>query len=341
MLRDTGSVSAVGAILVLGVAEKLGARRDEMLARAGLPVEQIQNPEGHIPLSLHHALWEEALRSSGDRSLPLRVAEACEPGTFHVLGYACMTAPSVAGAMDRLVRFLSLFLQGETVTLEHRDGNAHLVLHQTAPRRVGRALSAESTLAKIVVTVRILIGDKPWSPAWVSFAHEAPDDTAPHETLFGCPVRFGADRTEIVIPPAMLEIPLAKADPTLSAFFEKHAEEILARVGAQTGSATRVRRAVTEAIHAGDISETTVARRLGWSERTLRRRLGEEGTNFRTVLDAVRQELAQSWLVESRMSIGEVAFLLGFSEASNFHRAFKRWTGHTPDEFRRTQRASA
>jgi len=250
-----------------------------------------------------------------------------------------MTAENVGGALDRMTRFLSLFLQGETVTLEQNDSEARLVLHQSSPKRLGRELSGESTIAKIVVTIRMLIsGEGPWGPSLVTFTHSAPPDTRPHQELFGCPVRFGCARTEIVIPSAMLARPLAKADPSLSAFFDRHAEETLRRMGARADATARVRRAVTDALHSGDVSETNVSKRLGWSERTLRRRLGEEGTSFRQVLDDVRRELAQGWLAQSEMAIGEVAFLLGFSESSNFHRAFKRWTGQTPDEFRRSQR---
>ena len=340
--KGGGSVSAMGALMVLHAAERAGADRARILERVGLSPDRLKDPESHIPLATHHELWEVAAEACGDRAISIAVAEDSDPSKFSVLGYACMTAANVGEALDRLTRFLSLFLQGETITLELPSDEARLVLHQTAPRRLGRALSGESTMAKIVCTVRVLIGaDKggaDWTPAQVSFTHPAPEDLAPFERLFGCEVRFGAPRTELVIPRPMLDIPLAKADPSLSSFFERHAEEMLRRMGARADATARVRRAISEALHGGDVSETYVSRRLGWSERTLRRRLGEEGTTFRQVLDDVRRELAQGWLVQSEMAIGEVAFLLGFSESSNFHRAFKRWTGQTPDEFRRSQR---
>jgi AraC-like DNA-binding protein len=339
VLRGGGSVSVVGAWKVLEAAEKGGADRARLIAGAGIDPERMRDPEAHIPLATHHLLWELATAEANDRALPLRVAEACEPATFSVLGYACMTAATVREALDRLTRFLSLFLQGETITMEQSD-DVRLVLHQTAPKRLGRELSAESTIAKIVITVRMLIGEggPTWTPSLVNFAHAAPADSSYHEKLFGCPVRFGTARTELVIPSSMLGMSLAKSDAGLSSFFERHAADILERMGARADATVRVRRAVSEAVHGGEVSETTVARRLGWSERTLRRRLGEEGTSFRQVLDEVRRELAQGWLVQSDMAIGEVAFLLGFSESSNFHRAFKRWTGQTPDEYRRSQR---
>lgn len=335
-----GSVSAMGAILVLQSVAKLGGDQTRVLSRSGLAPERLRNPEAHIPLATHHQLWESALEESQERALPLIVAEMCTPATFSVLGYACMTAANVREALERLTRFLSLFLQGETITLERTEIDARLVLHQSAPRRTGRALSAESTIAKIVVALRMLVEDagETWSPSLVTFTHLAPPNTQPFTDLFRCPVRFGAARTELVIPAAALDRKLAKADAGLSAFFERHAEETLRRMGARAEATARVRRAVTEALHAGQVSETNVAKRLEWSERTLRRRLGEEGTNFRQVLDEVRRELAQGWLAQSEMAIGEVAFLLGFSESSNFHRAFKRWTGQTPDEYRRSQR---
>ena len=333
-------MSAMGALMVLQSVAKGGGDRSRVLERIGLATERLADPESHIPLATHHHLWEVALEESGDRALPLRVAELCTPATFSVLGYACMTAANVGAAFDRMTRFLSLFLQGETLTLEQGEGELRLVLHQSSPKRLGRELSGESTIAKIIVTIRMLIRDdgSTWAPSLVTFTHPAPPDVRPHQELFGCAVRFGSARTEIVIPAAMLERPLAKADPELSAFFDRHAEETLRRMGARADATARVRRAVAEALHAGEVSETNVSKRLGWSERTLRRRLGEEGTSFRQVLDDVRRELAQGWLAQSEMAIGEVAFLLGFSESSNFHRAFKRWTGQTPDEFRRSQR---
>ena len=336
-MRGGGSVSVVGAWKVLESAERAGADRARLMSRVGLDPDRLRDPEAHIPLATHHELWELAVEEASERALPLLVAEACEPATFNVLGYACMTAATAREALDRLTRFLSLFLQGETLTLERGD-DVRLVLHQTAPKRLGRELSAESTLAKIVLTIRTLLGDATWSPSEVTFAHPAPSDTSHHARLFRCPVRFGAPRTELAIQNALLDRPLAKSDPGLSSFFERHAETILERMGARADATAKVRRAVSEAVHGGEVSETTVAKRLGWSERTLRRRLGEEGTSFRQVLDDVRRELAQGWLVQSEMAIGEVAFLLGFSESSNFHRAFKRWTGQTPDEFRRSQR---
>jgi AraC-like DNA-binding protein len=338
-LKGGGSVSAMGALLVLGAASARGADRGRILARVGLDPERLRDPESHIPLSTHHQLWEVALEESGRRSLPLDVAELCTAATFSVLGYACMTAPNVREALDRLTRFLSLFLQGETITLERSPEEARLVLTQSSPKRLGRELSAESTIAKIIVAFRALTeGGATWAPSLVTFTHHAPADVEPHAKLFRCPVRFGAPRTEIVISAETLERQLAKADPNLSTFFERHAEEMLKRMGARADATAKVRRAVAEALHGGDVSEAQVSKRLGWSERTLRRRLGEEGSSFRQVLDDVRRELAQGWLSESQMAIGEVAFLLGFSESSNFHRAFKRWTGQTPDEFRRSQR---
>jgi AraC-like DNA-binding protein len=336
--RGGGSISIKGALKVLEVAEHLGADPARVRAEVGLDAGRLADPEGYLPLSVQHRLWEVALEACGDRALPLRVAEACEPATFHVLAYACMTAPTVRAGLERLTRFLSLFLQGETLTLESHPDHARLVLHQSDAPRLGRELSAESTLAKIVIAIRSFLGaGATWAPSEVAFTHRGPADASAHEALFRARVRFGRLRTELVIPTAMLEWPLPKGDPALGSFFERHAQEMLGRLSVDTDATSRVRRAVREAIQSGELTEKQIGRRLGWSERTLRRKLADEGTSFRRVLDEVRRELAQSWLSRSEMAIGEVAFLLGFSESSNFHRAFKRWTGRTPDEFRRSQ----
>ena len=336
----SGSVAVVSALKVLEVATqpsatRAGATREAILARAEIDPALLANVRGTIPLVSQHALWEAAVEECGDRSLPLRVAEACEPATFHVLGYACMTAPNLRAALERMVRFLGLFLEGDTLALEPGTTEVRLVLSQHAPPRLGRQLSAESTLAKILVAIRAITGLPNFKASIVTFAHPAPRDIAPFERLFGCEVRFDDKRTQMGIHASALDRPLAKADPALSAFFEQHAEAMLRERGASETAASRVRRAITEAIHAGEVSETVVGTRRGWSERTLRRRLAEEQTSFREALDEVRQDLAQRWLRDREMAIAEVAFLLGFAEPSSFHRAFKRWTGRTPDEFRR------
>jgi AraC-like DNA-binding protein len=182
-------------------------------------------------------------------------------------------------------------------------------------------------------------------PANVPLACEAhyqcarPDTGPDRATVLGCPVRYGAPETRLVMFRSALERPLPRHDPSLFAYLERHAATVLARASATGPTRDRVRRLITEALRHGEPSQAEVSRRLALSERTLQRRLREEATSFAEILDAVRSELSQLYLREANLAAGEVAFLLGYSEPSAFHRAFRRWTGVTPQAFRSSRSA--
>jgi AraC-like DNA-binding protein len=139
---------------------------------------------------------------------------------------------------------------------------------------------------------------------------------------------------ELVIDRSMLELPIPTHDPILYDILLSHARTVLGEGPRSDGVVMRLRRAVEEGLRTREVDLHTLARKLHLSPRTLQRRLAEEGTSHQSLIDSVRREMALR-LLESDVPIAEAAYLLGFSEASAFHRAFKRWTGQTPAEFRR------
>jgi AraC-like DNA-binding protein len=174
-------------------------------------------------------------------------------------------------------------------------------------------------------------------PAAVSFAHPKPPSTAVHDEHFGMAVSFDQPRTEVVIPKALLDVPMPKADPAFARYFVGEADRRLARLGGPSVSAS-VRRILMQSRPATTMH--TVARELGMSRRTLHRRLREEGTTFDAVVATTRHALALEYVTGQAVPFAEVAYLLGFSGPSAFHRAFKRWTGLTPRDYRRMRQAS-
>jgi AraC-like DNA-binding protein len=147
-------------------------------------------------------------------------------------------------------------------------------------------------------------------------------------------VRFSAGENGLRLPVAELETPCVRADPALLAVLDRYAAERVERAPRSDSVADRGRAALAEELRAGEPSAATLAARLKMSVRTLNRSLGAEGTSYRRILDQLRRELAIHHLADDRLTIAEVAFLLGFSELSAFYRAFKRWTGRTPAELR-------
>jgi AraC-like DNA-binding protein len=166
-------------------------------------------------------------------------------------------------------------------------------------------------------------------PASVSFTHDAPKDRAPYEAYFGPKVRFSARSCELELPAEALGAPLPKADLGVGAFLRGLANDALAKLGGE-GLRHEIGAILAERLSEGAPSAAEVAKRLNLSERTLRRRLDEEGTTFRQILDQTRAEMARAYAEDRRLSRSEIAFLLGFAEPSAFFRAWRRWAKATP-----------
>jgi AraC-like DNA-binding protein len=172
-------------------------------------------------------------------------------------------------------------------------------------------------------------------PVEVRFRHAPPADPARYERLFGTRPRYGQPADALVIEERVLDLPFARTDPGLAAVLGRHADALLAALPPLDASLTdRVRALVAEGLRGGDPQVKRIAAKLKMSERTLQRKLAAEGTTFDALVDRLREELARRYLTDERLAIAEVAFLLGYSEPSAFHRAFKRWTGTTPGELR-------
>jgi AraC-like DNA-binding protein len=204
--------------------------------------------------------------------------------------------------------------------------------------------SAEFTIASVLIVGSQMRGAA--LPALdVAFRHARPSSERANAELLRCFGRaptFAQPMNAITLAASDVDVPVPSADPLLSRVVERHAEDLLKKLPQLEETATdRVQRMLSRALGEGDVTLAAIARRLHMSERSVQRKLAEEGTSFDTLLDAMRRDLATRYLADPKIGIAEVAFLLGYSEPSPFHRAFKRWTGSTPSEARRTQQAQA
>jgi AraC-like DNA-binding protein len=173
--------------------------------------------------------------------------------------------------------------------------------------------------------------------AYVSFTHQ-PDDVSEIERVLGCEVRTGASWAGLALPIEAWQLPLRRRDPILRGVLERQADAITPPVPAMDGLALDIRRVLASRVTRGEMEIEGVARDLGMSSRTLQRRLSVAGLSYQELLDMFRRETAEKCIADRSLSIGEVAYLVGYSEPAAFHRAFKRWTGVTPQAFRQQQR---
>lgn len=327
--------AAIGGMIV-HVAAELGADPQALAAKVGFDPATATDPDARITLAMEEALWEEAARATNDLLVGVQAARRVRPGAFDVLDYAVRCAPTLRASLTRLARYNRLVHDVAVFTV-HERGARTRIEHGFRVAAAQSRHSAEFTIASLV-TIGTQITGVPLVARAVELRHGRPTDEAVAglTAFFGVEPRFAQPCNALEIDASALDRPLPAADPALSRVVERHAEALLAALPAiEQGIADRVRRVLAGSLGEGEASLAAVAKRLRTSERSLQRKLAEEGVTFDALLDELRRDLALRYLSDRRLAIAEVAYLLGYSEPSPFHRAFKRWTGKTPAEARR------
>jgi AraC-like DNA-binding protein len=246
-------------------------------------------------------------------------------------------AADVRAALHCLERFNGLL--GDGVGPKVQEVGGRLILSRTEPPRVARleALCIAAPLGTVTL-IRDLTGLGPSEPVALEARFQHPP--LPREALeeleasLTCPIRFNASDTRLVLSERVTERPLLAQNRDLFAYLDRHALALQERLARAPSLAGRLRELLVERLRDGEPDQPSIARALGLSERTLQRRLQEESSSFAGLVDEVRSDLARGYLSDSKLAIFEIAFLLGYSEPSAFNRAFRRWTGQSPSEFR-------
>lgn len=292
----------------------------------------LDDPDARVPRTVMLAIWREAARRSGDDAFGIHAAEQLGPEHLDLLGYAFCASATLGDGLQRIVRYSRVLHDVAVISVEVKGERVHLTHRMPAEVGPMPRHAAEFNLAAMLVAARKATAVD-IAPLEVRFRHSPPQDLAEHRRVFRAQVRFVQAANELVISQALLDQPLVKSDPGLCAILERHLRESLDRIPTATSLSARVRHILAADVAANACADT-VAQKLHMSYRTLQRQLGREGTSFRGLLDDLRRELAISYLAETHIAIAEIAFLVGFSEASAFHHAFRRWHGTTPAEYR-------
>jgi AraC-like DNA-binding protein len=330
MAEPTIASSVLRKMLV--ACAKVGLDRTTLLADLDVAASTLDDPDARIPITKIHATWERLL-AHAPRAVDVQFhGDPYTPGEYGLVGFVVMTSATVDEALGQFVRYVGLWTDEPLFT---RDGaTVRATRRHRYPDSVGVRMATESAFIEIIQGARWVTREHV-VPRAVRFAHRAPSDTSGHTAFFGCDVEFDAPANELELHAKDLALPLPLADPKLGAFVRDAASQALARRGGDaTSIIERARTIIAEELARNVPSIEVVARKLAVSARTLRRRLAEDGTSFRELLDETRAHLARGYVRNRQIPLAEVAFLLGFSEPSTFHRAFKRWTRTTPAEWR-------
>jgi AraC-like DNA-binding protein len=302
---------------------------------AGLDVSVWEDPYARVPATRLDAVWREAIRVAAEPCFGLQAARCWHPSQLHALGYAWLVSDTLADAAARLARYFRLITEGAALEIAESGSELRLTIVPSYPVTDVGGTIHERTDAFLAILLGLcrLSTDERFAPRSVHMRRPEPSCVAEFYELFKAPISFGASRDMMVFHSADMHRPLPSANKELAHANEQVVTEYLRRLDA-TEVAGRVRMRLLDSLSAGEVDEAEMARALNLSRRTLQRRLAEEGTSFKEVLDETRRQVALRYVRNPRVPLKEVSFLLGFSEPSNFTRAFRRWTGKAPSEFR-------
>ncbi|MFT3768249.1 MAG: AraC family transcriptional regulator [Minicystis sp.] len=303
--------------------QRLDLRRELEAAR------DARDPDARLPYRLVAEMWDRLTATHPDPAFGLSFAEQIAIRDLGITGYFASTAETLGEAFDRVLRFHRLLKDPSEISITTTPTGIHVVEGPPPGESPFPRHLAEAILATYVVLGRRWTA-APLPVLSVRFCHPEPADLREHERIFGCRPAFDAPVNELVFPRAIADVPLTAADAALGRYLEPVAEARLAALSSADRLLADVSRVVLAALPDGYPSIERVARKLGLSARSLQRRLEERSTRYQDVVDNVRHQAALRLLDDASLSVAEVAFLLGFSDASGFQRAFRRWTGRAP-----------
>lgn len=305
----------------------------ELFARMGLTIEDVEAFQLRLPHDVAIALLATLAELTGDSAFSLRAAESSELGDFEPYDYVCRHSANLGDSIRAARDYLPLMHDGIDAELIVLDDETTLwrnrLMHGLEP---SPAIN-EFTMGSLMAAARRYTG-LPLLATEVTLMHSRPPHADQLEAFFGSPVRFDASHNGFLMLSVGMDLPLPGADLVLGKVLRRHADDLLRTLPARRP----VTHAVTDLIareleHAGP-GLKNVARLMHMSESTLRRRLSDEGRTHSEIVDAAREQLARRYLGDPAISLTEVGQRLGFAHPPAFHRAFKRWTGMTPSQYR-------
>ncbi|MET0343133.1 MAG: AraC family transcriptional regulator [Polyangiales bacterium] len=334
---------SISTLFARGLVYELVSRKldgCELLRRSRIDKARLSDLRDTLTLEETRVIVQHAIAMTGDPGIGLCAGAGAPEHTLQLFSHLILAQGTIRDVVAALTRYGSLLADGTTWSLVEHDDRALFVCTTVLP---------DSDLSRVLMdytlSFTVNIGRHFFPPGErlhaVHFRHAAPSYAERYEPLLQCSVRFGQEHNATVFAREVLDSPQLHADSTLCTMLSESAERMLRERERERSTRDCVRQLLRMERDLATVDIRAVARSLKVSIHTLRRRLNAEGTSFSGLLDDARRDLACHELARKDATIQQTADLLGFSEPSAFFRAFKRWTGQTPNEFRRSKRAAA
>jgi AraC-like DNA-binding protein len=328
-LKDA-TLASVGQI-VWRLIERHDLAPEQHFRAAGIDPAIIHDPHAQIPRSNSDALLGALAGRIADPAFGLQAARCWHPSNLGTLGYAWLSSSTLRSGLRRVARYWRIVIGDVAVRLDETPDGVEFV--HTSPNSVASdAIRGDAVMAIIHDMCRTNFGDA-FRPQRVAFRRAAPADSRPYEALFRCPVAFDADCNRIVIRCTDADHPLPTGNRDVAAAHDRILVEQLARLE-KANIVARLRASLLERMSLGEFSEEDLASDLHMSRRSLQRRLAEADASYQSLVDDTRRDMALRYIEDPSKSATDITFLVGYSQQSAFTRAFRRWTGMSPSEYR-------
>jgi AraC-like DNA-binding protein len=325
------SLTIINSLFTLLEKQKINS--SQFLINEGFDPSILKNPDSIISIQDTYHLIHKAAEITGDTHIGLHMGELFT-GLANIVGSVLINCQNLGEAFNACQRYQSLFDQTRNSKIIVKDGIATITFSiiidfydQDRILSEFRGSTAYNSIGQMIEKDIIL--------REIHFRHKKPQNISEYQRIFKCPVRFSSDLNAVMFDSEYLALPLKQPNPQLCTIFNNYAQQMLKRLEGNELFSDKVKKILINSMVNKIPGIKHVAQQMAVSVRKLQLKLKEEGTSFSNIIDKTREELAIQYLQEKNITINEVAFLLGFSEPSAFHRSFKRWKGISPGEFRK------
>jgi AraC-like DNA-binding protein len=316
-----------------------GENPQPLLERYGLDAARLAEPRARLSIPRYMRLGHSAIQQCGEPGLGLLMGQFSRMSQLGLAGVTAAQAPTVREAARAMIRFEPLYAanyRGQSSLHEDKHG-AWLRFYSISPYNAYNRFVVDSVLASWAQQLSRL-AQQPVSVEKVQIEFSAPDYAAQYAELFACPVEFACEHNQLRLNQPTLNLRNPEHCPGTWRHLLEICEEQLQQLTRTRNLRERITQLLGPLLHGREPDLAEVAARLQLPTWTLRRKLAEEGTQFRSILNDTRRDLAMAYIRDTELAFGEIAYLLGFASAEAFQRAFKRWNQQTPGEYRREQR---
>lgn len=332
MLYEPTTLASITGLLATSLREEYGIDPAPLYEKAGISMAPPATPHLRYPISKIRKLWELSKEATGDEAIGLKTGAYAQPAQFYALGYSISASSTLLGAYQRISRYQKLMSTAsvEIKISETEDSyalSAEFPDESRSPPKEGIDCGMRALLA-----ISDIVAGKEIRPLRIELT--CPDTVHPeaYREALRAPIKFGVDVGAFYFDKELLREPLTLGAPDIAKATDRIAEQYIETLDPHK-VASQVRQLLIALLPSGKADQDMVSKRLNRSTSTLQRQLHAEGLSYRDVLDDTRRSLAKSYLTENKHSHAQIAFLLGFSDQSNFSRAFKRWTSMSPGQY--------